>query len=115
LGVQLRKNAKQQVIAGIFAVFGAYLAWSAYGDRSLDRRFRALSEGATTAEVISSLGEPDAVRSGCLDAPTWLNRPVLDAQCAQEFRYEARLRPAFWTVGFDERGRAIAKYAYLAR
>jgi hypothetical protein len=112
--MRLPRNVKQWAIAGIFAVFGSYLAWSALSDRRLDRRFRALSEGATTAEVISSMGEPDSVGPGCRDAPTWLNRPVLGAMCSQEFRYEAKLRPGFWTVGFDEQGRAIAKYAYVS-
>ncbi len=112
--MRFTRNAKQWLIAGIFSVFGAYLAWVALGDRRLDRRFRALSEGATTAEVISSMGEPDSVAPACRDAPTWLNRPVLDATCSQEFRYEAKLKPGFWTVGFDERGRAIAKYAYVS-
>jgi hypothetical protein len=44
-----------------------------------------------------------------------MNRPVLEATCAEELEYRAKLHGVFWTVGFDAQGRAIAKYRYVSR
>jgi hypothetical protein len=100
---------------GVVAVFAAYLAFLAYADRKREGGFRNLPEGATKEQVISMLGPPDDVRAGCRDLPTWMNRPIVGAECAEELEYRARLRPDFWTVGLDEQGRAIAKYRYVSR
>jgi hypothetical protein len=110
-----RANAARWAIAAILAVFGMYLALSARADRTLDRGFRAVAEGASRAEVVALLGPPDATRSGCRDLPTWMNRPILDAACAEELEYRARLTAVYWTIGFDAQGRAIAKYRYVSR
>jgi hypothetical protein len=110
-----RRKAARRVILCVAAVFAAYLAFLAYGDRKRDRGFRGLSEGATKEQVVAALGAPDDVRSGCRDLPTWMNRPIVGVPCAEELEYRAKLRPVFWTVGLDEQGRAIAKYRYVSR
>jgi hypothetical protein len=92
-----------------------YIALLAYQDRRLDARFRDVAEGATKDEVVALLGMPDARREGCRDLPTWMNKPVFDVTCAEEIEFHAGLRSELWTVGFDARGRAIAKYRYLSR
>jgi len=102
-------------ITAIASAFAIYLVLLARTDRSLDRGFRSVGEGATREEVVGLLGAPDEVRSGCRDLPTWMNRPVLESACAEEVEYRATLRPVFWTVGFDSNGRAIAKYRYVSR
>jgi hypothetical protein len=101
-------------LAAIVAMFGACVAYWAVSDRGLDRGFRRVPEGATREQVIALLGAPHAVRRGCRDLPTWMNRPVAGV-CTDELEYRARLRAVLWTVGFDERGRAIAKYRYVSR
>jgi hypothetical protein len=110
--------SRRQVVrwssVAIVAAFGAYVGFLALADRTLDRGFRRVPEGAAREQVIALLGPPHAVRTGCRDLPTWMNRPVT-AVCAEELEYSARLRAVFWTVGFDEQGRAIAKYRYVAR
>jgi hypothetical protein len=113
--MQRRTKVAQWAMAAILAAFGGYLAVSAYDDRSLGRNFRAVPEGASRDEVIALMGAPDRVRAGCRDLPTWMNRPSASTVCAEELEYDAKLKPAFWTVGFDEEGRAIAKYAYVSR
>jgi hypothetical protein len=108
-----RRRLVRWTLAATAVVLGGYVAYLARGDRSLDRAFREVSEGATRAEVVALLGPPDAVREGCRDLPTWMNRPVVDAVCAQELEFHATLRAVAWTVGFNEQGRAIAKYRYI--
>jgi len=110
-----KTRVKQWLLVTLLAAFGTYLAWSALRDRGLDRGFRALAEGASRDDVLALLGTPDARRPGCRDAPTWLNRPAVGAACAEEFEYRATLSTVLWTVGFDERGRAVAKYRYWWR
>jgi hypothetical protein len=108
-------RAKVFAIAALLAALAAYLGYATLRDRSLERGFRAVTEGASREDVLARLGSPDARRAGCRDAPTWLNRPIPEAACAEELEYHARLSSVQWTVGFDERGRAIAKYRYLTR
>jgi hypothetical protein len=100
-------------LAAIAVVLGSYVAYLARGDRGVDRAFRDVPEGATREDVVSRLGPPDVVREGCRDLPTWMNRPVAHTACAEELEFHASLRNVAWTVGFDEQGRAIAKYRYI--
>jgi hypothetical protein len=108
-------RAKAFAIAALLAAFAAYFAYCTVRDRTLERSFRALEQGASREDVLALLGTPDLRRAGCRDAPTWLNRPSPDAACAEELEYHAKLSSVQWTVGFDEAGRAIAKYRYLTR
>ncbi len=110
-----RRTRVRWVLAAITAVLGAYVGYLAWGDRSLDLAFRSVAEGASREQVVSLLGAPDEVRPGCLDLPTWMNRPAVAAACAEEIEYRAKLKAVFWTIGFDAQGRAIAKYRYVSR
>jgi hypothetical protein len=109
-----RRKLLRWALVVIVAVFGAYVVALTIGDRRLDSGFRSVPERASKDQVIALLGPPHAVRSSCRDLPTWMNRPVAGV-CAEELEYRARLRAVLWTVGFDEQGRAIAKYRYVAR
>jgi len=90
--------------------YGVYVA---YHNASLDSAFTAVTQGATPEEVVALMGEPSAKR-GCADAVTWLEHPVLGKKCAFEYRYDAKVMPNYWTIGFDDGHHAIAKYAYVS-
>ena len=110
-----RRRRLRWALAAITAVLSAYVAYLAWGDRSLDLKFRSVAEGADREQVVALLGPPDEVRPACLDLPTWMNRPAVAAACAEELEYRAKLKSVFWTIGFDAQGRAIAKYRYVSR
>jgi hypothetical protein len=81
---------------------------------TLSRGFTSVTQGSTREQVISLMGEPNIKLEGCQDAVTWLERPVVGKKCSSQYRYDAKLLPKYWTVGFDEKGRAIAKYEYVS-
>jgi hypothetical protein len=97
----------------VVVVIGCF-AYTTYRNSSIERKFGLVAEGMSREEVVRLMGAPDNVRSGCRDAPTWLERPVPDKVCSEELRYNALLLPEFWTIGFDATGRAIAKYGYVS-
>ena len=110
-----RKMALRWTSAAVAVAFGGYLAFMAWTDRTLEHGFRNVTEGTHRDQVVASLGPPDTVRGACRDLPTWMNRPVLEATCAEELEFHAGLKGVFWTVGFDAQGKAIAKYRYVSR
>ncbi len=74
--------------------------------------FSKIEIGMSEGDVIKRLGRPNLHREGCRDAPSWLGAPVSASKCSFEVQYDAQFEPQFWTVGFDEQGRVIAKYEY---
>ncbi len=98
---------------GAVAVTLGYFAVAWRHNEALSSNFQSIAPGTGMDVVLSALGPPDAIRQGCRDKPTWLDQPVTEA-CAVELQYDARLLPKFWTVGFNEQDRAIAKYEYTS-
>lgn len=76
--------------------------------------FAAITVGMSEGEVVKRLGNPNLRRKGCRDTPSWFGAPVVEEHCNFELQYDLRFEPAFWTVGFNERARVIAKYEYVS-
>ena len=110
--------SKKHVMLGLAALIAA--AAVAYADRvprtngAMRRGFGRIAEGMTRDEVSALMGTPDSQSTECRDSPTWLDRPVVGKTCALEYRYDAWFGPIFWTIGFDDSGTAMAKYAYVS-
>jgi hypothetical protein len=80
----------------------------------LNAGFNAAAPGMARDQVISMMGSPTSETPGCRDAATWLGQPLADKTCTTELSYDAKVLPKFWTIGFDEKGLAIAKYEYVS-
>src|SRR5688572_7940750 len=89
-----------------------YVALGLLHNNTLAAAFERVTPGQAREDVLAMLGTPDSARSECRDSPSWTGQPVAASSCAGEVQYEAAFLPKFWTVGFDEESRVIAKYEY---
>jgi len=108
------KNPVWILIIAAVVLLVAYVAYAAHRNSSLSANFESRQPGASREQVLSVMGKPTLERTGCRDTATWLGQPVTGKSCAIELQYDARLLPKFWTIGFDQKGIAIAKYEYVS-
>jgi hypothetical protein len=108
------RNSIWLLITAAVVLLVAYGAYAAHRNSSLSANFKSVQPGASRKQVLSMMGKPTFERNGCRDAATWLGQPLVGKTCATELQYDARFIPKFWTIGFDEKGFAIAKYEYVS-
>jgi hypothetical protein len=108
---------RQAIAAVVLVAVGVGIAYGVYllvKDSQRANSFESVSLGMSEGTVVDTMGMPDDRHDGCLDAPSWLGRPVPQARCEFELMYTASFGPKFWTVGFDDSGQVIAKYQYVS-
>ena len=98
-------------VCGAIAVLIVWVSVLVRENYARNSAFQLVMPSMQVDEVRHLLGEPNQIRRGCRDAPTWLGEPV-DSDCDTEFQYETHFMPAFWTIGFNKKGEAISKYYY---
>lgn len=80
-----------------------------------DKAYAGLERGASRSDVLRSFGDPDEIQS-CQGALFWDAEPlsVSASECVEEFRYQSRISPEQWFVGFDASGRVVGKAHFVS-
>lgn len=83
--------------------------------RRYEKAYAGLERGASRSGVLESFGDPDEIQS-CQGALSWDGEPLnVDApECVEEFRYQSRISPEQWFVGFDASGRVVGKAHFVS-
>lgn len=103
------------VVAFIVLITGAtFVGYASMRNGKLGREFDRTIKGETRESVIQRMGTPSYSNQPCQNTDTWVDQSIRNSRCATEIVYTAAMLPEYWTIGFDQYGRAVTKYAYVS-
>lgn len=108
------KRSVSIILAVCIALVAGCALWVGRQNSLLESGFQAVTPGMSRNEVISLMGKPATETAGCHEGLTWMGQTVTGGPCGVEFRYDAHIKPVYWTVSFDRENRAMAKYEYVS-
>jgi hypothetical protein len=95
----------------ILVMLVAPIAAVAYVDKhnhNISVKFLKTTPGELRSDVVRRMGKPTVVSHHCENDDFW-DVSVAHGNCVEELRYTAIVLPLYWTIGFDESGRAVTK------